>query len=118
MPKIIHEPALVPAQGAGKIIHEYFGRVNTGQRDISIAVMQAPAGWSEPFQTPEFNEYTVVLEGDLTVEYDGGAVTLTSGQAIVTESGERVRYSTRDGAYYVAICVPAFAPETVHRDRD
>jgi ethanolamine utilization protein EutQ (cupin superfamily) len=80
--------------------------------------MQAPAGWSEPFQTPEFNEYTVVLEGDLTVEYDGGAVTLTSGQAIVTESGERVRYSTRDGAYYVAICVPAFAPETVRRDRD
>lgn len=106
----------VPVPG-GKIIDEYVGRVNSADDGVSIAHMVAPAGWSEPPQTPEFAEYTLVLRGTLIVEHKGGVTEVFESQAVVTEPGETIRYSTgSEGAEYVAVCVPAFSPETAHRE--
>jgi ethanolamine utilization protein EutQ (cupin superfamily) len=119
MTKKIESPTVVPAEGTEpKIIEEYVGRVNTGDAAVSIARMRSPQGWEEPAQTPEFDEYTVVLGGMLLVEHDGGRVEVRAGEAVHTKAGERVRYSTPEpgGAEYVAVCVPAFSPETAHRD--
>jgi quercetin dioxygenase-like cupin family protein len=121
MPKFIEKPSVVEAAGnIPKVIREYVGRVNTGDSGLSIAHMSSPGGWEEPGQTPEFDEYTVVLRGVLTVEYEGGVQEVAAGEAIHTRAGEWVRYSTRgtDGADYIAVCVPGFAPDTVHRDAD
>src|SRR5262249_13649463 len=97
-------------------IDEYVGRVNTGDAEVSIAHMRSPAGWSEPGQQPEFDEFTVVLNGALRVEHKSGAMEVRAGQAVLAEKGEWVRYSTPQGAEYVAICLPAFSPASVHRD--
>ncbi|HUA58890.1 MAG TPA: AraC family ligand binding domain-containing protein [Verrucomicrobiae bacterium] len=119
MPQKIEAPTRVQAAGnKPKLIDEYIGRVNSGDCNVSIAHMRSPGGWQEPGQTPEFDEYTVVLRGMLRVEHAGGTVDVRAGQAIILRSGEWVRYSTpeADGAEYVAICLPAFSIETVHRD--
>ncbi|MEO8026670.1 MAG: cupin [Bryobacteraceae bacterium] len=115
MPKLIASPTIIPVPG-NKQIHEYIGRVNTGDDGLSIAHMKSPAGWSEPGQTPEFNEYTLVLAGCMRVEHKDGVLEVRAGQAVLAEEGEWVRYSTPEGADYVAVCVPAFSPATVHRD--
>ncbi len=115
MPLHVTRPAVVPGVGA-KVIRELVGLANTGTREVSVARMTSPPGWEEPAQTPDFDEVTVVLEGAVVVEHDGGTLTVGPGEAVLTRAGERVRYSTPDGAEYVAICVPAFTPETAHRD--
>ena len=120
MPQLIPAPTRIPVPG-GKVIDEYVGAVNTPQTSlpasVSVAQMNAPADWSEPFQAPEFGEITVVLRGTVLVEHDGGRLEVGEGQAVVTAPGERVRYSTgADGAEYVAVCLPAFTPEAAHRD--
>jgi quercetin dioxygenase-like cupin family protein len=116
MPQLIEGPARIPVPG-GKIIEEYVGRVNSGTAAVSIAHMVAPAGWEEPPQTPDFDEYTVVLRGTVRVEHADGATDVRAGQAIWTRAGEKVRFSTlADGAEYVAVCLPAFAPEAAHRE--
>lgn len=119
MPTLIATPTVVPAVGTPpKRIEEYAGRVNSGHEHVSIARMVSPAGWSEPGQRPEFEEITVVLRGMLRVEHAGGVMDVRGGQAIVTTPGEWIRYSSPEpgGAEYVAICLPAFSPATVHRD--
>jgi len=117
MPTLIEKPTVIVAAGnLPKRIEEFVGRVNSGTEGVSIARMVSPAGWVEPGQTPEFDEYTVVLKGALRVETRGGAIEVAAGQAVVTKAGEWVRYSTPGGAEYVAVCLPAFAPGTVHRD--
>jgi ethanolamine utilization protein EutQ (cupin superfamily) len=117
MPELIERAARVEAAGTKpKLIDEHVGRVNTGEERVSIARMRSPAGWIEPGQRPEFDEYTLVLDGALHVEHDGGALTVGAGQAVLARAGEWIRYSTPDGAEYVAVCLPAFSPETVHRD--
>jgi hypothetical protein len=121
MPDLIEKPTIIAAAGnLPKIIAEYVGRVNSGTQAVSIARMQSPAGWMEPGQTPEFDEYTVVLRGLLRVETRSGAIDVAAGQGITTQRGEWVRYSTPEpgGAEYIAVCVPAFAPGLVHRDPD
>lgn len=117
MPTLIPAPTVIPVPG-NKQIREYVGRVNTQSDGVSIAHMVSPAGWSEPGQTPEFAEYTVVLRGAMRVEHRDGVTEVNAGQAILTQPGEWVRYSTpgAEGAEYVAICLPAFSPGTVHRD--
>lgn len=118
MPELVAAPAVVPVPG-GKLIEEYAGRVATSDTGVSVALMTAPAGWDEPAQVPEFDEVTVVLEGAVRVEHDGGVLDVVAGQAVVTRAGERVRYSVGpDGARYVAVCVPAFGPDLAHRDED
>ena len=99
-----------------KRIDEYVGRVNTGTESLSIAHMRSPAGWSEPGQRPEFDEFTLVLKGKMRMEHEGGVLEASAGQAIIARKGEWVRYSTPEGCEYVAICIPAFSPDTVHRD--
>ncbi len=119
MPRLIAAPAVVAAAGTKpKKIEEFTGRVNSGHTGVSVARMTSPSGWLEPGQRPEFEEITVVLRGMVRVEHDGGAIDVHAGQAIVTSPGEWVRYSTPgpDGAEYVAVCLPAFSPATVHRD--
>ena len=119
MPQIIDSPTRVEAAGTKpKLIDEFVGRVNTGEERLSVARMQSPEGWSEPGQRPDFDEYTVVIDGALRVEHDGGADDVRAGQAVLVPAGEWVRYSTPEpgGASYVAVCLPAFAPETVNRD--
>lgn len=119
MPKKIDAPSRIEAAGTKpKRIDEYFGRVNSGDSPVSIAHMRSPEGWLEPGQRPEFTEYTVVLGGMLRVEHEGGAMEVRAGQAVVTYPGEWIRYSTPEegGAEYVAVCLPAFSPSTVHRD--
>ncbi len=119
MPTLISHPTVIKAAGnKPKTIEEYIGRVNSGTPAVSIARMQSPSGWAEPGQRPEFDEYTVVLRGMLRVESASGALEVSAGQAVIVRSGEWVRYSTPgpDGAEYIAVCLPAFAPETVHRD--
>ena len=119
MPEIIESPSRVEAAGTQpKLIDEFVGRVNTGEERLSVARMQSPEGWREPGQRPEFDEYTVVLEGALRVEHETGVVDVRAGQAVLVHAGEWVRYSTPEagGAHYVAICLPAFSPDTVHRD--
>jgi ethanolamine utilization protein EutQ (cupin superfamily) len=117
MPKLIESPARVEAAGTKpKLIDEYVGRVNSSEDRVSVAHMRSPAGWVEPGQRPDFDEYTVVLEGALHVEHEGGRLEVSAGQAVLVRGGEWVRYSTPDGASYIAVCLPAFAPDTVHRD--
>ena len=119
MPRRIEAPTVVEAAGnKPKRIEEYVGRVNSGHRQISVARMVSPGGWVEPGQTPQFLEVTVVLKGTLHVEHAGGSMQIAAGQAVVADPGEWVRYSTPggDGAEYVAVCLPAFSPDTVHRD--
>ena len=117
MPTLIEKPTVIVAAGnLPKRIEEFVGRVNSGTEGVSVARMVSPAGWVEPGQTPEFDEYTVVLKGALRVETRDGAIDVAAGQAVVTKAGEWVRYSTPGGAEYVAVCLPAFAPGTVHRD--
>lgn len=122
MPVLIPQPTRIEAAGnKPKLIDEYLGRVNSGSTALSIAHMRSPGGWVEPGQTPEFDEYTVVLRGCLRVESrDGAALDVRAGQAVHTRAGEWVRYSTPgdDGAEYIAVCLPAFSPNTVHRDTD
>jgi ethanolamine utilization protein EutQ len=119
MPTLIGAPTQVTSVGTRpKLIEEHIGRVNTSHSQISIAHMRSPAGWREPGQTPEFDEFTVVLKGMLRVEYEGGSLDVRAGQSVVAYRGEWVRYSTPeiDGAEYLAVCLPAFSPDTVHRD--
>lgn len=119
MPTLINQPKIIPAAGnKPKIIEEFIGRANSGTSVVSIARMKSPGGWLEPGQTPEFDEYTVVLRGTLRVTTKSGVFDVHSGQAIIAHAGEWVQYSTpdSDGAEYIAICLPAFSPETVHRD--
>lgn len=118
MPRHISGPTRIASAGnAPKQIEEFVGRVNSGTESVSIARMVSPPGWEEPEQTPAFDEYTVVLRGLLRVEHDGGVVDVRAGEAVVTHGGERVRYSTPDeGAEYIAVCLPAFSPDTVNRD--
>lgn len=118
MPKLIAKPTTIPAAGSKpKRIDEYVGGVNTGDRGISVAHMRSPAGWVEPGQRPSFTEYTLVLRGRLVVECEGETLTVEAGQAVVQSPGEWVRYSTPDeDTEYVAICLPAFSPDTVNRD--
>ncbi|GII61267.1 hypothetical protein Skr01_13520 [Sphaerisporangium krabiense] len=106
----------VPVPG-GKVIDEYVGRVNSGDAEVSIARMVAPAGWEEPAQTPEFAEYTLVLRGMVVVEHEDGVTEVGAGEAFVSHPGEKIRYSAGpDGAEYIAVCLPAFSPETAGRE--
>jgi mannose-6-phosphate isomerase-like protein (cupin superfamily) len=119
MPRLIEQPTIVQAAGTlPKRIEEYAGRLNTGHPGVSVARMLSPRGWVEPGQRPEFEEITVVLRGMLQVEHQGGTLSVRSGQGVVTAAGEWVRYSTPEegGAEYIAVCLPAFSPATVHRD--
>jgi mannose-6-phosphate isomerase-like protein (cupin superfamily) len=120
MPKLIAGPTVVQAAGTPpKRIEEYAGHVNTGHGSVSVARMVSPAGWREPGQRPSFEEITVVLKGSVHVEYEGGSMDVQAGQAVITSPGEWVRYSTPNGgAEYIAVCVPAFSMDTVHRDPD
>ena len=119
MPVHIASPVRVAAAGTKpKLIDEYAGRVNTGDERVSVAHMRSPSGWVEPGQRPAFEEMTIVLNGMVRVEHEGGSLDVRAGQAVITAPGEWVRYSTPepDGAEYVAVCLPAFSPDTVHRD--
>lgn len=119
MPTLIPAPTEVPAAGTRpKLIQEFVGRVNSQHEHVSIARMQSPEGWAEPGQRPDFEEITLVLSGRLHVEHEGGTLDVGAGQALIAHAGEWIRYSTPDpgGAEYVAICLPAFSPDSVHRD--
>jgi ethanolamine utilization protein EutQ len=120
MPTLISSPTRIESAGSKpKIIDEYIGRVNTAHTAISVAHMRSPEGWEEPGQTPEFDEYTLVLRGTLRVQHKGGELDVAAGQAVIANRGEWIRYSTpfAEGAEYVALCLPAFSPDTVHRDK-
>jgi mannose-6-phosphate isomerase-like protein (cupin superfamily) len=119
MPRLLEKPTVITAAGnKPKLIREYIGRVNSHTSAVSVAHMQSPAGWREPGQTPEFDEYTLVLKGNLTVTSKTNTLKVAAGQAVMVEKGEWVQYSSPDpeGAEYIAVCLPAFSPETVHRD--
>jgi mannose-6-phosphate isomerase-like protein (cupin superfamily) len=119
MPTHVQTPTRIEAAGTKpKLIDEYIGLVNSRNENVSIAHMRSPRGWVEPGQTPEFEEFTIVLHGMLRVAYQGGTLDVRQGQAVIAHAGEWVQYSTPegDGAEYIAVCVPAFAPHTVHRD--
>ncbi len=121
MPRHITKPTRIEAAGnLPKVIEEYVGVVNSKTPEVSIAMMRSPSGWTEPGQRPEFDEYTVVLRGTLHVKYCGGEFDVGPGEAVIVHGGDWVQYSTPDddGAEYLAVCTPAFSPETVHRDRD
>ncbi len=119
MPKLVEAPIVIAAAGnKPKRIEEFAGRVATKQSEVSVARMTSPSGWREPGQTPQFEEVTVVLKGLVRVEHSAGVIDVRAGQAIVTKPGEWVRYSTPEpeGAEYIAVCLPAFSPDSVHRD--
>ena len=117
MPTLIPAPTKIEAAGnKPKIIREHVGRVNSSTSVVSVAHMTSPPGWIEPGQTPEFDEYTLVLSGTVRVTHKSGEIDVHAGQAVITHAGEWVRYSTPAGADYIAICLPAFSPATVHRD--
>ena len=115
MAELISAPTRIPVPG-GKVIDEYVGRVNSGEKAVSVAHMVAPPNWTEPFQTPDFDEVTLVLRGTVRVEHPGGVLDVAAGQAVVTKGGEKVRYTAPEGAEYLAICLPAFSPDAAHRD--
>ena len=120
MPTLIPQPTRIEAAGnKPKLIDEYIGRVNSKTSATSVAHMRSPGGWVEPGQTPEFDEFTIVLKGTLRVEHKGGSLDVRAGQAVIAHAGEWVRYSTPEesGAEYIAVCLPAFSMDTVHRDR-
>ena len=119
MPILIEQPKRIEAAGnKPKLIDEYIGRVNSQTAAVSVAHMRSPEGWTEPGQKPEFDEFTIVLKGMLRVEHKSGALDVRAGQAVVANRGEWIQYSTpeRGGAEYIAVCLPAFSPDTVHRD--
>lgn len=119
MPTFLAKPTIIEAAGnKPKRIEEYAGRVNSRQSNVSVARMVSPAGWEEPGQRPEFEEITLVLKGMIRVEYEGGSLDVRAGQAVVAHPGEWIRYSSPEpeGAEYIAVCLPAFSPDTVHRD--
>ena len=119
MPHLIDKPTRITAAGnKPKLIDEYVGAVNNGETRTSVAHMRSPGGWVEPGQRPEFDEYTVVLKGELQLDFEGGSMAVRAGQAVLVKGGEWVRYSTphAEGAEYIAVCLPAFSPATVHRD--
>jgi mannose-6-phosphate isomerase-like protein (cupin superfamily) len=119
LPTKINSPSIIKAAGnKPKIIEEYIGRVNSQTNDLSIARMKSPGGWIEPGQTPEFDEYTVVLKGELHIKTKTGEIILKEGEAVITKKGEWIQYSTPkpEGAEYIAVCLPAFSPNTVNRD--
>lgn len=119
MPQLVERPQVITAAGnVPKTIEEFVGRVRTGHDAVSIARMRSPAGWEEPGQRPEFDEFSVVLCGLLRVEHEAGTLDVRAGQAVIARAGEWVRYSTpdADGAEYISVCLPAFSPQTVHRD--
>lgn len=117
MPTLIEQPTRVEAAGnKPKLIDEFIGRVNSSNSDVSVAHMRSPQGWLEPGQTPEFDEYTIVLQGTVQVRHKNGRIDVKAGQAVIAHKGEWVQCSTPDGAEYIAICVPAFDPQKVHRD--
>lgn len=119
MPELINAPSIIEAAGTRpKRIEEFAGRVNTRHETVSVARMTSPSGWEEPGQRPDFEEITLVLRGQLRVEHEAGVLEVGAGQAVVCRPGEWVRYSTPgpDGAEYIAVCLPAFSPDTVHRD--
>lgn len=119
MPTLITKPTRITAAGnKPKIIEEFVGRVNSAENRLSLAHMRSPGGWIEPGQTPEFDEFTLVLKGSLRVTHNNGAWDVAAGQAVIAHAGEWVQYSTPhpDGAEYIAVCLPAFSPQTVHRD--
>ena len=121
MAELISNATVLHAAGTPpKTISEFVGRLATGTEGVSVAVMTSPSGWSEPGQRPEFDEYTVVIEGEIHVECEDGPFTVTAGQAVMSPAGQWVRYSTptAGGARYIAVCVPAFAPDAVHRDEE
>jgi mannose-6-phosphate isomerase-like protein (cupin superfamily) len=120
MPTLVPQPTRIRAAGTKpKLIDEYIGRVNTTTSNVSVAHMRSPQGWEEPGQTPEFEELTIVLKGTVLVTHKNGQMSVSAGQAVVTHPGEWVRYSTPDaeGAEYIAVCLPAFSMDTVHRDQ-
>jgi mannose-6-phosphate isomerase-like protein (cupin superfamily) len=117
MPELISHPVRVEAPGEPpKLIDEFAGRASNGEERVSVARMRSPALWSEPGQRPEFDEYTVVLSGALRLDSEDGTLEVPAGQGVLVRAGEWVRYSTPEGAEYVAVCLPAFSPETVHRE--
>lgn len=119
MPRLISAPTVIAAAGnKPKRIEEFVGRVNSADAAVSVARMHSPSGWVEPAQRPSFDEVTVVLRGMVRVESDGGVLDVAAGQAVIAQAGERVRYSTPgpEGAEYIAVCVPAFSPDSVHRE--
>lgn len=117
MPTLIEAPTRIQAAGnKPKVIDEFVGRVNSQSESLSIAHMRSPEGWIEPGQTPEFDEYTIVLKGTLRVAHREGYVDVNAGQAVIAHRGEWVQYSTPQGAEYIAICLPAYSPDTVKRD--
>jgi quercetin dioxygenase-like cupin family protein len=117
LPILISSPMRIQAAGnKPKLIDEYIGRVNSQTEMASVAHMRSPAGWQEPGQTPEFSEFTVVLKGELRVRHSEGEISVSAGQAIITRPGEWVQYSTPVDTEYLAVCLPAFSPSTVHRD--
>jgi mannose-6-phosphate isomerase-like protein (cupin superfamily) len=120
MPTLIAQPTRITAAGTKpKLIDEFIGRVNSKTAGVSVAHMRSPQGWEEPGQTPEFDEFTVVLKGMVRVRYEGGQMDVTPGQAVIAHRGEHIQYSTpaEGGAEYIAVCLPAFSMETVHRDQ-
>ena len=119
MPTLISAPTRITAAGnKPKLIDEFVGRVNSGESRLSVAHMRSPSGWIEPSQKPEFDEFTVVLKGSLRLTHESGSLEVAAGQAVVAHAGESVQYSTTgpEGAEYIAVCLPAFSPQTVHRD--
>jgi mannose-6-phosphate isomerase-like protein (cupin superfamily) len=119
MPTLIKNPTRITAAGnKPKLIDEYVGRVNSQTSGVSVAHMRSPQGWEEPGQTPEFDEFTVVLKGALRVTHRGGQFDVSAGQAVIAHRGEWIQYSTpaEGGAEYIAVCLPAFSMDTVHRD--
>ena len=117
MPTVISQPTVITAAGTKpKVIQEYIGRVNSRTESASVALMRSPAGWEEPGQRPEFDEFTIVLKGTVRVKHEAGSVDVRAGQAVIAHRGEWIQYSTPEGAEYIAVCLPAFSPDTVHRD--
>ena len=118
MPTLIAQPTRVNATGnRPKVIDEYIGRLNSKTEGASVAHMRSPAGWEEPGQRPEFDEFTIVLKGTVRVKHESGSLDVRAGQAVIAHRGEWIQYSTPEGAEYIAVCLPAFSPETVHRDK-
>jgi len=118
MPEHFTKAVRVPVPG-GKIIDEHIGLASTGEQQVSVAHMVAPPGWDEPFQTPQFDEFTVVLKGRVIVQHDGGTLEVDAGESVKTSAGERIRYSCGpEGAEYIAVCLPAFSPDTVGREEE
>lgn len=117
LPILISQPTRIQAAGTkAKLIDEYIGRVNSKTQSASVAHMRSPAGWEEPGQRPEFDEFTIVLKGTVRVNHEHGSLDVQAGQAVIARKGEWIQYSTPNGAEYIAVCLPAFSPETVHRD--